>query len=49
MLEQAEKEGLRVSELSNASVAACEGWPVQLVSNGYQPSSLADIYSIFWE
>ena len=40
MLEQAEKEGLRVSELSNASVAACEAWPVQLVSNGYQPSLL---------
>ena len=47
MLEQAEKESLRVSELSNAGAAACEAWPVQLVSNGYQPSLLADIYSIF--
>ena len=36
MLEQAEKEGLRVSELSNAGVAACEAWPVELVSNGNQ-------------
>ena len=36
MLEQAEKEGLRVSELSNAGVAACEAWPGELVSNGYQ-------------
>ena len=48
MLEQAERGGLRVSALSNAGVAAYEAWPVQLVSNGYQPPSLADIYSIFW-
>ena len=40
MLEQAEREGLRVSELSNKGVAAYEAWPVQLVSNGYQPTLL---------
>ena len=40
MLEKAEREGLRVSGLSNKGVAAYEAWPVQLISNAYQPSLL---------
>ena len=48
MLEQAEGADLRDSELSNKRVVAAETWPVQPISNFYQPSLLAVIYSIFW-